>query len=238
MTRFGDRIKVERIKRGLSQPMAAKMIGAGRAAYSKTERGDTVRPNDWEAYAEKLGIPLDEADQMISMDADDEGKTTKASGLRKKQQNASGSPKKRGKQPPPSAIARQWKEIPVSGLAAAGDPDRLIMVNDVTEMVLAHPALLGINDGYAIDVHGTSMIPRYYPGERVYVHPFKGINERDFCVVQVGDKGSPPDGGYIKQFIGWQDDGLHLFQFNPPKEIVIPAEKVIATHRIIGTGVG
>jgi phage repressor protein C with HTH and peptisase S24 domain/DNA-binding XRE family transcriptional regulator len=239
MSRFGERLKAERVSRQMSQEAAADYIGVERAAFGKVERGETTRPNDWEVYANGFGIPLNEADAMMDMDAIDEKKPSKIKGRIKMRALSSSTASKAASGV--NIMVRQKNTeragmVPVHGWAAAGDPDRLIMVNETTDWVPAHPDLGSIEGSYAVYVHGTSMIPRYYPGELVYVHPYKPLKEKDFCVVQIGEDENNPEGAYIKQFIAWHDDSLELFQFNPAQPVSIPLKMVARVHRIVGSG--
>lgn len=77
MTHFGDWLKAERARRNLSQDAAADFIGVARGAYGKVERGGTIRPNNWEKYADKFGRPRAEVDALINADAEVEGKPSK-----------------------------------------------------------------------------------------------------------------------------------------------------------------
>lgn len=63
-----------------SQARAAALVGLSAAAFGKIERGETVRPNNWEQIADTFGIPRDEADELMNLDAAAAGKTTKISG--------------------------------------------------------------------------------------------------------------------------------------------------------------
>lgn len=126
--------------------------------------------------------------------------------------------------------------IPIFGMAAAGDPDRLIMMNEVVDTVERPPQLNGVEGGYALFVHGSSMENRYYPGELLYVHPYKPVVPDSFCVVQFGSDPNNPEGAFVKQFKSRDASRVVLKQFNPEKEITLPAKNVISIHRIVGGG--
>lgn len=98
--------------------------------------------------------------------------------------------------------------------------------------------LRGIKDAYAIFASGTSMAPRYLPGEVLFVHPGKPITPLCFVVVQLKPKF---DGdviqGFVKQYIRRDNLNLVLREFSPAeRDIVIPADDVLSVHRIVQSG--
>lgn len=126
-------------------------------------------------------------------------------------------------------------KIPILGMASAGDPDRLIMMNEVVDQIRTPAELEGVDGGYGLYVHGNSMEPRYFSGQTVHVHPNKPIAADKFCVVQVGRDPENPDGAFIKQFKGWDGNKLRLAQYNPPAIMEFARDEVISIHRIVGT---
>jgi len=125
--------------------------------------------------------------------------------------------------------------VPVVGRAAAsGDPGKLIMLNEITEYVERPPELDGVSDGFSCYVYGESMVPRFLPNERVYVHPYRPVARGDFCVVQIGDP--EPETAYVKRFVSMDDKELVLEQYNPPKEIRFPRKDVRSIGRIVAAG--
>lgn len=227
MSRFGDLIIRFREDRGLSQRDAAAALGLSPAGLGKVERGETARPNNWEGIAAKIGIGIEEANAMIDLDAADSEKASKVSVAL----------------PAPALVTPRFKlrrvspgKTPIVGMAAAGDSDRLVMLNDVVDEIATPPYLAGVEGAYALFVHGTSMVPRYYPGELVFVHPHKPMAPDRFCVVQVGRDKNSPEGGFIKQFKSWNDGKLIVAQFNPERTIEFPANEVVDVHRIVGSG--
>lgn len=203
------------------------MVGLTPAAIGKIERGETTRPNNWEAIAAAFNIPHGEAEELINLDVGATGKLTKALSTTM----------------PSTRVTPRWKtrrsgsgKVPILGYAAAGEPDRFIMLNDVSGEADVPAPLSDVEGAYALYVYGTSMIPRYYPGELVYVHPRKPLTPDCFCVVQVGRDKNNPDGGFIKQYKSWDSEKLHVFQFNPDREIDFPNDMIIDVHRIVGSG--
>lgn len=127
--------------------------------------------------------------------------------------------------------------LPVVGTAEGG-PDGLLHWNgDVIEQVKRPPHLASAKGAYALYVSGSSMEPRYFAGEIIYVHPGKPVFQNCFVVVQFArENDGPTPAAWVKQLI--RNDGrlLHLRQFNPAKNLTLPIERVLAIHRIVGSG--
>lgn len=231
MNRFGELLKQKREAKGLSQDAAGTLVGLTGAAFGKLERGETIRPNNWRSIAEQFDIAANEADALIAGDAVASGKRSKVGTQTTDLVRASD-----------RLFRFAWSKrvpsgkIPILGNAAAGDPNRLIMLNEVVDLMDTPPELAGVPDGYAVYVHGTSMVPRYFPGEKVYVHPHKPVAKDNFCVIQIGSDPDDPEAGFIKQFISWDSTCLRAKQYNPAETLTFKSSDVLSVHRIVGSG--
>ena len=128
--------------------------------------------------------------------------------------------------------------IPVLGRAAAGEPGKILMLDgEPSEWITCPPELVGVDGAYATYVYGDSMEPRYFNGERVYVHPIRPSGPRDFVVAQVRDENDDLS-GYVKRLVVWDEAGLTLHQFNPDTDLEFTPDKVDSVHVIVGSGRG
>lgn len=94
--------------------------------------------------------------------------------------------------------------IPVFGLAAGAVRGNHRMDNDPVEHLLAPPALAHVRDAYALIVTGTSMEPRYYSGEVVFIHPHRPVRGGDHVVLQERlDGGTTAVLGSKRTKLGW-----------------------------------
>lgn len=121
--------------------------------------------------------------------------------------------------------------------AAQGGPDGWFPWNgEIVDYVSRPPHLAGATEAYAVYVAGSSMEPRYYAGELVYVHPGKPATVGAFVLVQVKpeSEGEAPR-AFIKRLVRRTATKWTFEQFNPAKEIDIKAADVMSTHRIVGT---
>jgi phage repressor protein C with HTH and peptisase S24 domain len=87
-------------------------------------------------------------------------------------------------------------------------------------------------------VVGTSMEPRYFAGEAVFVNPRLPVRVGDFVVAQIAaDEGEPPL-AYVKRYVGQNDKSIRLEQLNPPKKLAFAADRMVSIHRIVMSGEG
>lgn len=145
------------------------------------------------------------------------------------------------KELPPSLAARveeffsgarplepQLKRVPVYGYVAAGGEDRVAIAADAILDYIEIPVGLVRGEVLGLRVSGDSMEPRLHSGELLLVGlnvaPLRGGD----CVIEFRD-GS----GIVKEYRGQRDGHFMLWQFNPEKELKIPASAVKAVHAVL-----
>lgn len=135
--------------------------------------------------------------------------------------------------PPVNTVDR----IKVMGAAEGGSDGKSIWNGEIVDWVARPPALSGAPNGYATYVIGTSMEPRYHPGEMIYVHPGKPVAQEDYVLVQLNPpaEGEPPR-ALIKRFVRKTATKIVLEQYNPPKQLDIPVRDIVSIHKIVGSG--
>ena len=128
-------------------------------------------------------------------------------------------------------------KVPVMGIAEGGEEGWSLWNGDIVDYIQRPPPLSGAPQGYATYVFGTSMEPRYHPGEIIYVHPGKPVMVGSYVLVQVKAKheGEPP-GALVKRLARRTAQKIVLEQFNPPKTFEIPIKDVVSVHRVVGSG--
>lgn len=145
------------------------------------------------------------------------------------------------------------RDLPVLGTAVGGSVggpgggtpeayDGLFLMNgEILDYIERPPSLRGVASAYAVYVSDTSMVPRYFPGETLHVHPGRAVVRGDdtFVVVQLrpDTEGEPPR-ALVKQFVRQTADTLYLAQFNPATELEFPLDQVESLHLIIWAGRG
>lgn len=220
---------------GASMEDVAFAVGISKAAYAKLENGKSKSTSRWRELADYLGISHDDilrAMPTISPSGGDSHRQTRSVRLITRPDgsvigHSPGMADNRTRMPSMS---------PVLGHAAAG-AHGYVTIGDPIAYEPTPPELENAQEGYLLYVSGESMVPRFFPGERISVHPGRPYSRNDFVVVQFDD-GSPEHVGMVKQFQGYDDatGDLLLTQYNPSAEIRVPGDKVREIHRVVIPG--
>lgn len=124
-------------------------------------------------------------------------------------------------------------KIPVYGSAVGGIDGEFAMNGVALYEVIAPAVLDNVSGAYAVQVSGESMEPRYFDGEIVFVNPHRRVVKDDFVIVQIfADHEDDPPLAYVKRFVRHNAVELVLAQYNPPKELRFPHERVKSVHYI------
>lgn len=133
------------------------------------------------------------------------------------------------------------RDLPVMGTVVAGSDGMFLMNGQVHDYIERPPALQGVSGAYAVYVSDTSMVPRYFPGETLHVHPGRAVTRGDdtFVVVQLKPEaeGEAPR-ALVKRFRSQTAGTLVLDQFNPACDLTFPLDQVESVHLIIWAGRG
>lgn len=135
-----------------------------------------------------------------------------------------------------SPVDRRDK-IPVMGIGEGGQGGWSVWNGEIVDHIQRPPSLENAPHGYAVYVVGSSMEPRYFPGEAVYVHPGRPVTVGCFVLVQLRPKGpgeAPP--ALIKRLAKKTGIKYVLEQFNPHETFDIPIGDVVSIHKIVGSG--
>lgn len=122
------------------------------------------------------------------------------------------------------------QDLPVLGRARAGYDGFFFDQGRVNETVGRPPKLTGVRNAFAVYAVGNSMEPRYFEGELLYINPNKPPARGDFVVVECVD-----GAGWVKRLVRITDTEYVFAQLNPPEERAIPAERIKAVYRIVGS---
>lgn len=122
------------------------------------------------------------------------------------------------------------KDLPVVGRARAGYEGFFFDQGRVNERVGRPPILSGVVNAFAVYAVGTSMEPRYYEGELLYVNPNKPPAKGDFVVVECND-----GGGWIKRLVRLTPTEVVLEQLNPPETRTLPRDDIKNIYRVVGS---
>lgn len=148
----------------------------------------------------------------------------------------------------PNLSAPKTRDIPVYGTALAAeinfgeDGDGELIEQTVFEMgetILYVRRPVGLSsdaEAYGLYVSGSSMEPRYRPGDPLVADPKRPPSIGDDVVVQlVSLSDGEPDIniGLIKTLVRRTGSYLELEQYHPPVRFRVPMERVARIHRVI-----
>ena len=149
---------------------------------------------------------------------------------------------------PLPTLRGQPKDIPVFGTALAADLDfdengdvapveqTLFEMGDIITFARRPPGIPADAKVYALYVSGSSMEPRYRPGDPLFVDPRKPPSIGDDVVVQLVSS-NPDDpqivAGLIKTLVKRTGSHLELEQYRPEIRFRVPMERVAHIHRVI-----
>lgn len=127
--------------------------------------------------------------------------------------------------------------IRVLGQTAGGPNGKFILNGTEVGRVFTPQNLDGVDGAYAVVVFGTSMYPRFKPGETVWLNPHLPVRQGDDCVVQLKTDNVDGRESYIKEFVSRSTSVVRLWQHNPAagekNEIELDAKRVLAIHRVV-----
>ncbi|MBC7280012.1 LexA family transcriptional regulator [Hoeflea sp.] len=126
-------------------------------------------------------------------------------------------------------------DVPVMGTAAGSLLSGSFQFQGgVIDYVRRPPALSGARDIYALFVEGSSMEPRYFPGDLVYVNPHKPPRITDVVIVQEGNGDPTAVTASIGVLHKRANGAVILLKYNPAgAEITIEMSRVIAIHKVL-----
>ena len=128
-------------------------------------------------------------------------------------------------------------QLRVLGMAECGPDGWSLWNGDVIDTIPTPSGLAGAPHAYAVYAVGSSMEPRYYAGELVFVHPGKPVTAGSFVLVQIRPEheGDTPK-AVVKRLIKRTASKTVLEQFNPAKKFDIRNDDIVSIHRVVGSG--
>ncbi len=128
-------------------------------------------------------------------------------------------------------------DVPVKGTAAGSHLRGAFQleVDTIVDWVRRPPALSGARHAYALFVEGSSMEPRYLPGDLVFVHPDRPPRPGDTVVVQAQAGPHAPLEATIGYLRRRTERAVIIAKINPAAEVELKAETVKAIHKVLST---
>ena len=139
-------------------------------------------------------------------------------------------------QVPNRGVREKRGRLPIIGLPAPGDDERILVDDQPHGDIVAPPQLEGVDEARAVYVRGRSMEPRYYPGEVVYLNPLRPPNPGDFVFLTVREPGFAAAVGYIRQYVGQDLVHIRALALSPKHEHLVAKEDLVGITTIVGSG--
>lgn len=130
--------------------------------------------------------------------------------------------------------------LPLYGSAQGGDLDddfalTELDVSDVLDYLRRPAALADDQESYALSIVGSSMTPRFKPGERVGVSPRARVEIGDDVIVQLrGENTNRVRHVLIKELVRRNASYIILKQHNPARELRVERSDILAMHKVKG----
>ncbi len=122
--------------------------------------------------------------------------------------------------------------VPLYGWVGAASANRLTLADtNLLGAVPMHPLQANVREPFALQVQDESMIPRYEPGEIIYLAPNRWPARSKYLVMETNE-----GDGYLKQFLRRDGDQVILHQLNPAEDIAFSTSQIRAVHTVIGSG--
>lgn len=125
------------------------------------------------------------------------------------------------------------RSLPVYGLAAGSLAGHTVMTSEPIEFAPCPPALTRVRDAYALMVTGSSMQPRYFAGDFIFIHPHRPVRPGDHAVIQVRRYATAETETWIKRYRGETEKQVLVEQYNPPSNMNFDRKFVVAVHRVL-----
>lgn len=207
-------IKALREALGMSQQKLADLVGCGQGDIAKLENGTKRSTVDWMVrIAPHLGV--NPKDLMPPAPGD-------APLLR-----LPGGDVAVGPRHAPTHPRDQRDLIPVRSAARGGEQE-MFLYDGPIDWVPRPYSLLNVHEPYALYMVGESMMPRFRPGQILYVNPHRPATAGYGAVITKKNQAV-----MVKEFVRRTNRELHLRQYNPDELIEIDLDEVVEVHTIV-----
>lgn len=125
-------------------------------------------------------------------------------------------------------------DVPVYGTAMGGTAGGDFTLNgDIGMRVRRPPRLAERDDIFALFVQGDSMLPRFRPGELIYLERQRPPQNGDYVVVEMRPGQDGEHAAYLKQLVATTPTKVRLLQYNPKRTIEIERRKILQILRVM-----
>lgn len=203
------KFRAARKAKGWSQEQLADAAGVSQTTIDKIENGRTLNSRFLPRLAAALEVPLAELDPEL------EFKSREGFGVSWR----------------PLREAEAGENIPIYAAVEGGRGQFLINKDPIGEMSKP-PALAGVSGGYAVMVHGESMVPAFRPGDIAIVNPKMPITPESEYVFYTED--AADDRAVIKYLLKALPESWFVEQYNPKKRFALAKGEWPKAHKVVG----
>lgn len=234
MGTFHDQLEIFRENAGLSPRALSLRVGRSESWYRKLldqkgiPRGDVLS-----SLADALGVTVED---LVASDSTPNDAVVKlrADSSRESQLG----PSRQVSEPMPAPDIRSLpRNLPVLGTASGSIFGNVggawQLAGDPVDHIRRPPVLAGVTGAYALYVENDSMLPKYEPGDPVYVHPTQPPRGGDDVIIQVLTSEHAEPETFIKRLIRQNGRTVVCRQFNPLQDIEFTLKYVQVLHRVV-----
>jgi phage repressor protein C with HTH and peptisase S24 domain len=223
MQTYGERVKIARERKGLSQAQLGKAIGGLKQPSVLAIEKRSTKSKYTLDIARITGVRPEWLDSgtgpMLPGRTETENDTKKGQeALTVQDVN----------------VQKMVQDVPILGGASCGDDGLFELNGQILGYAHRPPRLIGVKDAYAVFIGGNSMFPWRKDGDLAFVNPHLPISIGNYVVVQlVPERGTNNPNAYIKRLERRTAESLRLHQYNPAEDINIPMKRVKSLHRVM-----
>jgi phage repressor protein C with HTH and peptisase S24 domain len=213
MKSLGERVRERRAELGISQQELARK--AGNISYQAIQQ---IEAGGKSKYIVQIASALGVSAEWLEKGVAQEGHNPRVSVIEQLTNDTSNGP------------------LRVLGMAEGGPDGWSLWNGSVVQYIERPDNLRGVADAYAVYVTGSSMEPRYHPGELAHIHPHKPVTPGCYVLVQKKPTG-PGEAplAVIKRLVKRSGNRIILEQTSPAKTFEIKADEVVSMHRVVGS---
>lgn len=124
-------------------------------------------------------------------------------------------------------------DVPIMGSTIGGDDGDFTFNGEVAGMARRPPGILHLRNVYALHVLSDSMVPRYDPGEMIFVGGREPVPGDHVVIEMFPEEGAKAGKSYIKKLVRRTAKEVIVRQYNPDKEYSFDRYGVKQIWRVI-----
>lgn len=214
---YAARLRAYMDARNITGEAAAELVSAHPTTVYDLRRGEQKLDDEWRArFAQAFGIEEDLLFGRVPLPA------PRPVEVRPR--------KKRGRKP---KAANDNVLLAVYGLAAGSLAGAFTQTSEEIYHVKCPPALADVSGAYALRTHGESMVPRYMPGDILYVNPHQKVAPGDHVIIQTMLHDNSGTETWVKRYDGEETGEVKAWQYSPPAAIRFRKRFIKHIHRVL-----